>query len=440
MTRFGQEVVFFVHVTDPTTGSAADADSTPTAVFKHDGTTDAGVTVTMSSTGTTGEYKGAFTTPSAGGGYVDLDQAAVIVTATKTPSGGGAAVTARICAWSDTLTSKVVSDLNDAEDVSNDIVDIKAKTDNLPADPADASDIAAAFAAVPTAVWASGTRTLSSFGTLVSDIWHHLLTGITTAGSIGKLIKDYLDASITSRLASASYTAPDNASITAIKSKTDNLPANPASQTNLDVAVSTRLASASYAAPDNAGVSWIKVVTDKLGTMVEADGGAFRYTANALEQAPAGGGGGGTNFNTAVIGESWSEHSFGWALNFYFNKLNRGDPESPLLPIPAPPGNPELSTVFGYVLKGGAPVEGVELVFELVTPDGGPASAGFVVDRQQRSATTNADGLFSLSLEKTSSIIPSGSVWRVTSNRLKFRKHEFEVTDDQTDISDSILG
>lgn len=38
-----------------------------------------------------------------------------------------------------------------------------------------------------------------------------------------------------------------------IKAKTDNLPANPASQTNLDVAVSTRLATASYSVPPSAG-------------------------------------------------------------------------------------------------------------------------------------------------------------------------------------------
>lgn len=42
-----------------------------------------------------------------------------------------------------------------------------------------------------------------------------------------------LDAAITSRLASGSYTAPDNSSITAIKAKTDNLPAAPASTTNI---------------------------------------------------------------------------------------------------------------------------------------------------------------------------------------------------------------
>jgi hypothetical protein len=54
---------------------------------------------------------------------------------------------------------------------------INAKTTNLPPDPADASDIAAAFAAVPGAVWAAGTRTLTAFGFSVT-------VGSLGAGSI----------------------------------------------------------------------------------------------------------------------------------------------------------------------------------------------------------------------------------------------------------------
>jgi hypothetical protein len=48
---------------------------------------------------------------------------------------------------------------------------------------------------------------------------------------------DNLDATITSRMASFTYTAPDNASITAIKAKTDNLPAAPAAVSDIPTAV-----------------------------------------------------------------------------------------------------------------------------------------------------------------------------------------------------------
>ena len=138
--------------------------------------------------------------------------------------------------------------------------------------PPTASDIA-------TAVWASGTRTLTSFGTLIADIWSYatrtltsagaggataeevweyatrtltsgvptvteirteldtnstklanldatvssrstltaaqvwdaLTSGLTTVGSIGKLLVDRIDATISSRLAASGYTAPDSA-------------------------------------------------------------------------------------------------------------------------------------------------------------------------------------------------------------------------------------
>lgn len=66
-------------------------------------------------------------------------------------------------------------------------------------------------------VWSTASRTLSSAG--VQAIWDTLLTGITTVGSIGKLIKDNLDAAITSRLASDSYTTPPT--VTAIRQELD---------------------------------------------------------------------------------------------------------------------------------------------------------------------------------------------------------------------------
>jgi hypothetical protein len=49
---------------------------------------------------------------------------------------------------------------------------------------------------------------------------------------------DHLDADISSRMATFSYTAPDNASITAIKAKTDNLPSDPVDASDIAAAFS----------------------------------------------------------------------------------------------------------------------------------------------------------------------------------------------------------
>jgi len=77
-----------------------------------------------------------------------------------------------------------------------------------------------------------------------------------------------LDATITSRLASGAYTAPDNATIAAIASAVASLATE---------AVQEAMAS----------------ILDKLDTMLEADGENSRFTEDSLYNAPAGGGGGG---------------------------------------------------------------------------------------------------------------------------------------------------
>jgi hypothetical protein len=57
-----------------------------------------------------------------------------------------------------------------------------------------------------------------------------------------------IDAAISTRLAASSYAAPDNASITAIKAKTDNLPSDPADE-SLIIAATDSLATAITALP-----------------------------------------------------------------------------------------------------------------------------------------------------------------------------------------------
>lgn len=60
--------------------------------------------------------------------------------------------------------------------------------------------------ASPTNITAASGVVLSSAG--VQAIWDALTSALTTVGSIGKLVVDNLNATVSSRLASASYTAP----------------------------------------------------------------------------------------------------------------------------------------------------------------------------------------------------------------------------------------
>ena len=69
--------------------------------------------------------------------------------------------------------------------------------------------------------------------TLSASIWQYLTSFMTTIGTVGRLIVDNLNAPVASRLATSSYTAPDNTGISQIKAKTDALPSDPAGVSNI---------------------------------------------------------------------------------------------------------------------------------------------------------------------------------------------------------------
>jgi hypothetical protein len=76
--------------------------------------------------------------------------------------------------------------------------------------------------------------------------------------------------------------------------------------TDLDVAISTRLATAGYTAPANSDISSIKT---KFDTLTE-DVGGLRFTAKALEEAPhSGGGGGGGGGGSLSAADVWNYSS-----------------------------------------------------------------------------------------------------------------------------------
>lgn len=87
---------------------------------------------------------------------------------------------------------------------------------------------------------------LDTLNGLVQAVWDKATSAITTVGSIGKQIKDNLDTTISSRMATFTYTTPPT--VTEIRQEMDS---NSTKLANLDAAVTTRLASASYTAPLN---------------------------------------------------------------------------------------------------------------------------------------------------------------------------------------------
>lgn len=129
-------------------------------------------------------------------------------------------------------TTTHLQEVEDKVDTADTVVDaIKAKTDNLPANPAPAGEYDTRLTAIqtdlnnpdqykadvsgiPAAVWGYATRTLSSFGTLISDIWSHATRTLSAFGF--------------------TVATQSDANVTAIKAKTDNLPAIPAPANEYD--------------------------------------------------------------------------------------------------------------------------------------------------------------------------------------------------------------
>jgi hypothetical protein len=72
--------------------------------------------------------------------------------------------------------------------------------------------------------------------TLSAAIWQALTSAMTLVGSMGKLIVDNLNATVSSRLPTSSYVAPDNAGIASIKAKTDTIRQTPVSVSDVPTA------------------------------------------------------------------------------------------------------------------------------------------------------------------------------------------------------------
>lgn len=109
------------------------------------------------------------------------------------------------------------------------------------------------------AVWdltTTGHTTSGTFGAAMSaagaagDPWSTSIPGAYGAGTAGNIVGNNLNATVGSRLATASYTAPDNAGITTL---TGRLTAGRATNLdNLDAAISSRMATFTYTAPPSA--------------------------------------------------------------------------------------------------------------------------------------------------------------------------------------------
>jgi hypothetical protein len=178
--------------------------------------------------GSTGEALDAASAGGSGGGAT-AQQVWEYATRTLTASSDPSAATIATAVRSELSTELgridvAVSTRNATAPDNAGIAAIKAKTDNLPADPASNTQVNTRLASA--AYTAPDNATIGTINTKVQTLQNADLSGVATQASVNAL---------GTPLQASSYTAPDNAGIAAIKAKTDNLPSNPASRDQLIV-------------------------------------------------------------------------------------------------------------------------------------------------------------------------------------------------------------
>ncbi len=191
-----------------------------------------------------------------------LVQADAIKLNGATPNNLAAGAAMTLTATYDPAKSDVITPLA----VVDGIVDaIKAKTDNLPSDPADESAIEAAItAATSTLATATNLAAAKAVVDAIKAKTDNLPSDPADESSLEAAIT-----AATSTLATATNLAAAKVVVDAIKAKTDNLPSDPADESSLEAAITaavSALATAANLAAAKAVVDAIKAKTDNLPT------------------------------------------------------------------------------------------------------------------------------------------------------------------------------
>ena len=355
-----------------------------------------------------------------------------------------------------------------------------------------AGDMAAlpTAAAIATAVWSAGTRTLSAFGFTVAStiadktgfslstsgvqaIWDALLTALTTTGSIGKKLADWVvnadtsgTTTILTRLTDNRAGYLDNLSAGAV-AQAASLPANFATlgisssgkinEVTL-VDTTTTLTNAPSGGLDEAGIrTAVGLASANLDTQIAALGGAIPgpapsadsivqhlldvdTTGHTAPNSPAvlWRSSGGAQDVMAKLPSDYADGQLGRLIG----KLDVGTPTEPVYVLPSPPVAADKCRVVGYFtgVSMQIPIDSTVL-FELVTTDDSPAKSSRIVVGRTVSASLNVDGILTdgtnlwLDLERNDTLSPSGSHWRVTFADARLTRKSFQLNDSVFDLA-----
>jgi hypothetical protein len=117
-------------------------------------------------------------------------------------------------------------------------------------------------------------------------------------------------------------------------------------------------------------------------------------------------------------------------------RLNNTPPDEPVIVIPDPAADNSLCTVYGYTEDlTGTVVEGATITFEL---SAGASKSNKLLTTTAATATTDVDGFFSLTLQRTDLLTPTGRTYYVTAPTLGLHRVPMTLTADTVDLASLI--
>ncbi len=252
---------YWTIMTYTSAGVLVDADSTPTVVVYKNGTLTADVVTVTKRSATTGIYDAYYNPASESEG----DCFTIQETATISSQ-------AYVQSWNfEILAAERGTDNASTFDAASDAVTT------------DAASRTASQADVTALATAASIAALNDFDPVSQAIQNVVTVGtVTNAVTTDSASRTAAQADVSS-LATASEVASIDALVDEIKSVTDNLPNSGAL---------TDIATAAAVVTIDSVADSILVIANKLDSAMEADGLVSRFTTNALEQSPSGGGGG----------------------------------------------------------------------------------------------------------------------------------------------------
>lgn len=144
----------------------------------------------------------------------------------------------------------------------------------------------------------------------------------------------------------------------------------------------------------------------------------------------------------AVWDEAHAGHSTADTTGALLRKLDVGEAETPVVPVPAPGADADTCLVYGYLeTPDNVRAAGAVVSFELLSAAyGGALASERVIHGRVISRTADADGYVHAELQRNDLLIPTGSRWLVTCRECGWNQRSVSLTSSRFDLKTLVTG